>query len=146
MTDKHLTEENFQVYITDPGLLSDTERAHVDGCSHCQQHIDVYRQVINAIVDQPLFSFDIDLSAAVPESIQPEKESRFRILLIPILIGVIVIVPLYLFRRNFAYFFSGLSDVFIMICALLFCCTLAVKAIQLYNNYRKQLDKINFLQ
>ena len=135
MKDNHLTEEDLQAYVTDLSILPAVKLSHVADCRQCQEEIEAYQLIISVINEQPAFRFDIDLSAVVLEKIHPEKEKKFKKMIVPMITIIGALVPVYFLRqKNFFYFFSGVSEFMLVACAFLFSCVLIVQALQLYSH------------
>jgi dolichol kinase len=110
--------------------------------------VATYQLLFSEIKQQPKPAFDFDLRALVlpqlPSSTPRLSTDRFVAGFLVVFLCGCVGIPVYIFRQNFLYLFSGLSTFFIwaILCSALL--ILLFKALNMYKKYQKQMHFLNF--
>jgi len=148
MTDKHLAEEEMQLYAMGQDKADAFIVTHLATCEDCRNQVAIYKAVLADINNQPEAVFDFDVASLVMTGIEPVKAKNiagvFASIFPVALIICLVTIPLYIFRKNFFTIVTGISAVFIYM-SLIACITIIFfKAMRMYNKYQQQIKKLNF--
>ena len=143
MMREHLSEEELQSIAMGQQNAGAETKLHIESCTSCQQQIAVYKIIVSGINEQPAAIFDSDLENAVLQQLQPAKKKIRSIPFRPVIIAAFVTVPLYLFRNNFLQLANGISAAFLLVSIIACAGIIAFKAINMFRNYERQVEKLN---
>ncbi len=147
MKNIHASEQVIQDYATN-GSLNEEQRAHIESCMHCQKEAAAYQLLFSRIKDEPVASFEFDLSGMVLSQL-PATRSRlsadkFIAGFLLLFIGGFIGIPVILFRQYILNMFSGISPFFIYSIVFSAILILSYQAIGMYKKFRKQMQLLNF--
>jgi hypothetical protein len=106
MKNRHLSENEIQLYITEGSIISEDLLTHLESCSACQTEISVYKSIFTEVKKQERPAFEFDLSELVMEQIPTMKP---KVSWAPYLAISLTII---FFSISFAAFSSYLLHVF----------------------------------
>jgi hypothetical protein len=142
----HLSDSDIQEYVLgEPQEISIGQHIHV--CDDCKAKVEVYRQMIVGIQEQPSAEFDFNLSESVISRIVESNSfySYTRLFWLVAMIGITAIVITgYLFWKYIVNLFPGVSDMpmyfMVTTAAMLF----LFLGIDMVRKYKGQMDALNF--
>lgn len=143
MITAHLTDEELQLYVTEPEITSDQLKIHIQDCANCQTRAANYQLLFNGIHDHAKPQFNFDLSALVLEQL-PEPKRAFP------WTGIMVSVFSVLLISFSAIFFWSIMDAVIRSAPLLLIATaltaavviLIFQALEMVKNHQKQIHTL----
>jgi hypothetical protein len=144
MMNEHLSDEQIQEFVLDPSASAPAISEHAQLCALCRTKVEAYQVMITAIEEQPVPAFDFDISEAVLANIALQKRNgRNWWLFILIAAGISVSgVAVYLFWKDIAGIFQGLSTFFIYLMALTGLLILMAVVIDMLKTYKTKLKII----
>lgn len=142
----HLSDSDIQKYVLEePQDIS--VRKHIHGCIDCMAKVEVYRQMIAGIREQPSAEFDFNLSESIISRIE-ERDSFYsytNLFWLVAMIGVAAIVITgYLFWKYIVNVLPGVSDMplyFVVTTAAMLFLFLALDTVR---RYKRQMNALNF--
>jgi len=148
MTSEHPSEAMLQQFALNARECSKETATHIEQCKSCQADVAIYQLMFSEIKQQPQPAFDFDVTGVVMPQVQALKKSpvkdSFSTNFITVAICCIAVVPLYLFRRNILFIFSGISSLFIYVSVACTIAILAYSIFKMYKRYQQKMQAINF--
>lgn len=144
MTTKHLSDEILQL-LASGDKPSEKDQLHLHNCPVCQDQVEAYKLLINAIADQPTPSLQFDLTAAVLEKITSKTApapSHSGILL-PLSFLVAAVALVYVFRNELAVLFDGIAVMTISLISVSVCTLLLFFCMDIFSTYRKKIHDLD---
>jgi hypothetical protein len=147
MTNKHLSEQEIQLYALDKEGCGENLKTHVQSCHACRAEVQTYLQLFSAISEQPKPVFSFDLSGLVLQQL-PETKTGFSLnsFMIPVLVLVALAVmgiPAYLFRKYLVSMFTGILPMTMYLILITAIGILLFQGVEMYRKYQKQLNALN---
>lgn len=147
MTGTHLPDQELQLIACNGKEPSAEESAHLVHCGICQAGIAAYRLITEEIKLQSTPAFGFDITALVLPQIQPAPvkvpREKWLIYLFPVMLAI-GCVPIYLFRKNIFYVFTGISTFFMYAVAGAAILVLTYRILLMYKEYKKRIKALNF--
>ncbi|RYU94220.1 hypothetical protein [Emticicia agri] len=146
MKNKHLTDEEIQLYALDADACAPALVAHIQHCAHCQQEVLTYQLLAEGIKTQEKAVFDFDLADLVMEQLPQPKPTSDRPILYMIggIMAVMIVVMGELFGSSFIGLFAYAQPILI---GLVLTATIALTAflgIDMYQKYKAQMKALNY--
>ena len=144
----HPAENILQQYAADKLDCSLATVEHIQSCMHCMAEVESYQLLFSQIkkISKPVFDFDLE-SMVIPQLPEPRRAlsadrfiAGFLILFICSCIGI----PVFLFWTYIQNIFSGISTFFLYAIIISATVIFIIKALDMYNLFRKQMQVINF--
>lgn len=142
----HVSDSGIQDYVLGESQEISIKQ-HIHSCNDCKTKVEVYRQMIVGIQEQPGAEFDFNLSEMVVSRIA-EKKSSYSYTHLFWIVGMVgvtaIVISGYLFWTYIVNLFSVVSDM-----PMYFGVTVAVAvflflATDMVRKYKKQMDAMNF--
>ena len=142
MNAAHVSDEELQVFVTNPSLATPLVASHMEGCEHCRLQAEAYRAVISAIAKQDIPVFDAGFADQVLKRLPAQQEKPSLPLLTMFMGAAFAGIVLFVFRKNFIAIASGSSVIFLALGML--CCVSAIiiKIIAMYKKFRYNCNLI----
>ena len=148
MINKHLSEEELQLFAAGLPMAGTVQMQHIEVCASCREQIAAYQMIFSDIKEQPADKFDFDLAATVLNQLQPVKakapNKNFYAVIPVVSVAILVIVSLYIFRRNFLNLSSGISFSFLLLSLMACIVIIGIKIGKLYHRYHLQIKKLDY--
>lgn len=71
MTNRHLTEEEIQILVTEQAPEISWINDHLEACAKCREEVSLYQSLVIDISTQTPASFDFDLESLVSSRLGP---------------------------------------------------------------------------
>jgi hypothetical protein len=162
MNTEHASEMELQEYALDKYGCSKQAITHIEVCENCQAGVAAYRLLFDKIKKQPKPAFDLDVSALLlPQisvglppikAVQPAfhaghpaslADRYFKYFMLVILCPIIGI-PVYLFRKNIFYIFTGVSSFFLCIIVATALIVVLVRIMDMHRRHQKRMKALHF--
>jgi hypothetical protein len=145
MSGTHLSEESLQQYVLDRAACTQEEIGHFDACPDCQAAVAAYGVLGDVLKAQPAPAFDFDLTAAVIARLEapPRKIHQEGAVLTALLIGLVIGVPAWLFRKSAYYVFTDMSADFYWVVLAAAGIVIGLFLLRLYKKYQDVINLIN---
>ena len=144
---QHPSDELIQQYAADENIADIEILSHISACEQCSTSAANYRLLFAAIALEPKPVFDFDAAELVLAKL-PGTAANYTKNKIPAymtLISILVVIlPLYFFRKFFINVAGGVSTAVLIIIAATAMAIVLYKTSGMYRKYQKQLDKLNF--
>ena len=144
----HPSEEEIQQYALGKSAGEAALIAHIESCEHCREEVATYQLLFSGVAQQPDPAFDFDLSALVIPQLEKQERrapaDRIVAGFLVLFVCFCVVVPVYLFRRNFLYLLSGTSTFFLYAILCSAVAIVAFKTLRMYRKYQQQMQSLNF--
>jgi hypothetical protein len=148
MNNNHPVDMDIQQYALDKAACPAPVINHIESCIRCSEEVNNYQLLFSGIKQHSSPVFDFDLSALLLPKLPPVNAplaadrfiAGFLILFILSCIGI----PMYLFRIYLLNMFSGVSPFFIYSILASAAVIVAIKILELYHKYQKQIRLLNF--
>jgi hypothetical protein len=144
MKSKHLSESEFQLFITDRANLNQELLTHITGCSVCQANLRAYEVLFSDVKNLTRPQFDFDLSEAVLKGIPVVKPAfPWGIVLFVCLAISFTAIYLTAFSSYLIHVFKVLPpELFIMI-TLAAILVLLFQGIEVIKTHQRKINSIN---
>ena len=142
MISQHLSEEKLQMVASNQQVADAATTQHIEGCTICQEQLEVYKLIVSTINEQPKAAFNFDLADAVLQQLQaaPAKKTFS---LRPFIIAAFIAIPLYLFRKNFLLLTTGIPAAFLLLSIVASIVIIVINIFKLYHTYQRQMEQLN---
>ena len=147
MKNMHLSELEIQDFALGRTNCPGEVMEHIKSCADCRAEIRVYEALFSGIDQQTAPTFDFDISTLV---IPQLKSQNPRLTPDYFIAGFLMIfasgcigIPVYIFRRNIQYMFSGVPVFFIYAIIATTSVFVAVKIFLMYKKYQHQMRYLN---
>jgi hypothetical protein len=165
MNTGHVSEMEWQQYVSDKFACSKETIVHIEACESCQAGIAAYRLLFAELEKLPRPSFDFDVAALLlpqlatglpafapplaPASLMTAGpgSSRADRSLSYWMAGLILLVtgiPVYLLRKNIFYVFTGVSSLFLLVSLSVAVFVLMLRTLFMYKQYRRRMRALRF--
>jgi hypothetical protein len=162
MNTEHASEMELQEYALDKYGCSKQAIIHIEVCENCQAGVAAYRLLFDKIKKQPKPAFDFDVSALllpqITAGLQPMKAVQppvhaghpasrtdlyFKYSMVVILF-LIVGIPVYLFRKNIYYIFTGVSSFFLYTIIAAALIIVLLRIMDMHKRHQKRMKVLHF--
>jgi hypothetical protein len=144
---RHLSALEIQDYALGGSDHPNAVMEHITSCDHCRAEIKAYTMLFSAIDEQTGPAFHFDISALV---IPQLKRHNTRFTVDRFVAGFLVIfaascigIPIYIFRGNILYMFSGVPVFFIYAIIGSSSVFVITKIFLMYKKYQHQMRYLN---
>jgi hypothetical protein len=148
MKNNHPVDIDIQQYALDKTACPVPVINHIESCTRCSEEVNKYQFLFSGIKQHSSPVFDFDLSALVlpklPPMSTPLTADRFIAGFLVLFILSCIGIPIYLFRIYLLNMFSGISPFFIYSILVSASVIVAIKILELYHKYQKQISLLNF--
>ena len=148
MKNSHPSELDIQEYALDKSACSTSLRMHIESCEICLKEVGQYQILFSELGKEPAAEFEFNLSALViPKLPKPNSvfsADRFIAGFLIIFASCFVIVPVYIFKAYILNMFSGVSPFFLYVMIGTASVIVALKTLETYKKYQKQIRLLNF--
>jgi hypothetical protein len=148
MTSSHPTEKEIQEYVLDRSACPPDLIDHIASCAFCQEEAGAYLLLFAELKQEPVSTFDFDLSGLVlPLLPSPDpliSADRFIAGFLVVFISCCIGIPVFLFNRNIINMFSGIPPLFIYTILGSASLILLLRTLDIYKNYRAQMRQLNY--
>jgi hypothetical protein len=148
MNYSHPSELEIQEYAMDKSNCPATIIEHIESCTDCSAEVKAYEFLFVEIGQQPGPAFDFDLTELVVPQLH---QARPRLSVDRFIAGFLVIfasccigTPVFLFRRNILYMFTGVPPFFIYAIIGSTSIIVIIKIMIMYKKYQSQMRFLNF--
>ncbi len=146
MKNFHISELVLQEFVlTNTG--TDEIKNHLRQCEQCRARANAYRSVFKVIEKSAKPEFDFDLSELVIAKIEKSKiRLSMSVLMLLLFAGLFVVCILaYIFNQNTISWVIGLQKMALYLLVVTGFIPFAFLAIEIYNDYSKKIQALNFL-
>lgn len=146
MITRHLTEDEVQQFVLNSPAFEAGLVEHVHLCEICKTKVANYRLLFAGIKAQPEPAFDFDLSAAVLAQLPAAKVGLRRkgsLVYLFVFAGIMLGLPLYIFRQYMKSIFSGITPVLIYLMLTAFIAILVIFVIDMHKDYQKKMNALD---
>ncbi|MES1222194.1 MAG: hypothetical protein ABUT20_42255 [Bacteroidota bacterium] len=156
MTNKHLSDEEIQQYVSGDAAGEEQVIAHIHSCEFCMSKAANYRLLFSEIEKQPKPVFDFDVSALVlpqlPVAEQVQAKNYFPAYIIACCILAAISIAGYFYKAALNNFFkkyilsvsSGLSKTVLYMLLSAALLILIFQSIEMIKKYQRKIDDLNF--
>jgi hypothetical protein len=147
MNYSHPSELEIQEYALDKSECATAVTEHIESCTICSTEVKTYQLMFSEIKQQPAPAFDFNLSGLVIPQIKKSSSkfsvdnfiAGFLVLFASFCIGI----PVFLFRKNILYMFTGVPSFFIYAIIGSTSIILIIKILLMYKKYQNQMRFLN---
>jgi hypothetical protein len=144
---RHLSELEIQDYALGRPDYPNVMMEHITSCADCRAEIRAYEALFSGIDQQAGPVFDFDISALVIPQLKRHKArfsvDRFIAGFLVIFASSCIGIPIYVFRRNILYMFSGVPAFFIYAIVGSTSVFVITKIFLMYKKYQHQMQYLN---
>lgn len=135
---EHLSDEEIQECV-----LNKFSNQHVQNCALCKEKVEAYQLIITAIEQEPAPVLDFDISELVLAKIETKRSRNVWMYVLAAACVLITALAIYLFRKDIAVVFNGISTFLIFLLAIPGLFILVVMIADQFRNYKDRLQQIN---
>ena len=147
MKNGHLSEMEIQDFALGSSDWPDAVAEHIASCTDCRAEIKAYEMLFTGIDQQSEPAFDFDISALVIPQLKKHKArmtaARFIAGFLMIFGSGCIAIPIYIFRGNILYMFSGVPVFFIYAITASTSVFVIIKIFLMYRKYQYQMRYLN---
>lgn len=148
MLNKHLSEEEIQLFVLDELAADPFTVQHINTCATCKGRAANYGLLVLAIQQQEKPVFDFDLAATIlPKIAPPEATGSRPVNIIWLLVAMVICVAVAavcFFSTILSTSVKNLSSMAIYLIVITAVMILAFQAFDIYKQYQRQYGPSNF--
>jgi hypothetical protein len=143
----HLTEDELQQYALDKSIVAPDAQEHLHHCEECTAKLAVYQLLITGINQQPVPTFDFDLSAAViaqlPAQATKASTNKYPVAIFSLAVILLAGSLVYLYRDYLLVLFTN-TNMAEYLGMIIITSIAIIQGIDTYRNYQKKIKALDF--
>ncbi|MEO8404006.1 MAG: hypothetical protein ABI480_05410 [Chitinophagaceae bacterium] len=147
MITNHLTEDELQQYALDKSIVAPDLQGHLQHCEECTAKLAVYQLLITEINQQPVATFDFDLSAAViaqlPAPVTKASTNKYPVAIFSLVAILLAGSLIYLYRDDLLALFTN-TNMAEYLGIVIITSIAIIQGIDTYRNYQKKIKALDF--
>ena len=143
MTTIHLTDAEIQQYVSDANTCGIKISGHITECKDCETKAANYATLFEALQEQPVSNFDIDITALVmaklPAPAQPRLKNSYFIPSVIVVASGGLCIPVYQYWPVLVKMFNSMQGMVILLLLLPVAAIFIFQLTEIHKNYKTKM-------